>query len=198
MHFRRGALPDQRSSDHDRRSRARPGERSVNWRLSSLRRNSVAPSRSCARLPHTRSPAPPSLSTMAGPRSENGLSTLMEGEYPTSSRRRNPRENLQREALRPGSSPHCNWVCSDGRLPPPGAGRPNLTPNDRTPPDGLAAERLSDKIKSCQRSPSSPLISEAFSPPTRASGRPPLVSTTATMISSLRGASLTRTSMPSK
>jgi predicted MPP superfamily phosphohydrolase len=49
-----------------------------------------------------------------------------------------------------------------------------------------------------QRRPSSPLISSFLRPPTRASGRPLSVTATATMISFARGASLMRTSMPSK
>jgi len=48
------------------------------------------------------------------------------------------------------------------------------------------------------RNPSSPLTSATVSPPTRASGRPLSVTATATMISFARGASLIRTSMPSK
>ena len=49
-----------------------------------------------------------------------------------------------------------------------------------------------------QRKPSSPLISSFLRPPTRGSGRPLSVTATATMISFARGASLMRTSMPSK
>src|SRR5215831_14614521 len=48
------------------------------------------------------------------------------------------------------------------------------------------------------RSPSSPLISEAFSPPTRAWTRGPVVITSARRISSARGASFTPTSIASK
>lgn len=47
-------------------------------------------------------------------------------------------------------------------------------------------------------SPSTPLASFASSPPTRGRGRPESVTTIATMISFARGASLIRTSMPSK
>ena len=49
-----------------------------------------------------------------------------------------------------------------------------------------------------QRSPSWPLISCFCSPPTRASGRPPAVTATATTISAGRGASQTRASIASK
>src|ERR1022692_5195500 len=48
------------------------------------------------------------------------------------------------------------------------------------------------------RSPSSPLISSALSPPTRACTRAPVVITRASRISSARGASFTPTSMASK
>src|SRR5207247_519682 len=48
------------------------------------------------------------------------------------------------------------------------------------------------------RSPSSPLISEALSPPTRAWIRGPVVITSASRISSARGASATPTSIASK
>src|SRR5262249_24717352 len=49
-----------------------------------------------------------------------------------------------------------------------------------------------------QRKPSSPLMSYASSPPRRGSGRPPVVTATATTISLARGASLMLTCMPSK
>src|ERR1700722_1548373 len=51
---------------------------------------------------------------------------------------------------------------------------------------------------SAYRKPSSPLIWSLVSPPTRGSGLPLSVTATATMISLARGASLIRTSMPSK
>ena len=54
------------------------------------------------------------------------------------------------------------------------------------------------RLSAPQRSPSSPLISSFRRPPTRACGRPESVTAMATTISSARGASPMRTSIPSK
>src|SRR5579863_2725876 len=62
---------------------------------------------------------------------------------------------------------------------------------DRHCVDGSTASRN-------HRSPSTPLISSFLRPPTRGRGRPESVTATATTISLARGASATRTSMPSK
>ena len=89
----------------------------------------------------------------------------------------------------------CERIGDDGDRRRTPHRRRNLAPHLG---QGLVDHRYDLANFEAHRSPSCPLISEAFSPPTRAWTRGPVVITSASKISSARGASATPTSKASK